>query len=244
MQALAHPTLAVIPARGGSKSIPKKNLADLGGKPLIAHMIGHALAVPEITDLVVSTDDADIAETARTFGAQVPFMRPAELAGDDVPSWPVVQHAVREMERSRGAAYDFVVLLQCTAPLCRPRDIAACLRRLGADDCESVVTVVREHTRHPFRMKRIVGDDILINFIDQGFEDMRPRQSLPPIYRRSGACYASRRSVVMDGNTIVGRDVRAVVVPEWTAVDIDAPIDLEMVRLLLAHRTSQGSPDE
>lgn len=227
--------LAVIPARGGSKGIPRKNLAPLGGKPLIAHMIGHALQAPAITDLVLSTEDEEIAAVAREWGAQVPFMRPVELAGDRVESLPVVQHAVKEMEVHTGKPYDQVVMLQATAPLCRPEDITACLERLSQNDCESVVTVV-EAPVHPFRMKRIINDDILINLIDQGFEDMRPRQVLPPVYKRAGSVYASRREVVMDKNSIVGEDVRAVVVPKSTAVDIDSPIDLLICEQLIIGR--------
>lgn len=227
-------TLAVIPARGGSKSIPRKNIVDVGGKPLIAHMIGHALKVAEITDVVVSTEDEEIAKVAADYGAQVPFMRPADLAQDHTPSLPVMQHAVREMEQRTGSPYDYLILLQATAPLCRPTDIEVVCRRLAKGDCQSVVTVIPVSSYHPFRMKRIVGDDILINYIDQGFEDMRPRQVLPPAYKRSGAVYASTRATVMEGDTLVGPDARAVIVPELTGIDIDNPIDLAMVRLILA----------
>lgn len=232
--------IAVIPARGGSKGVPRKNIIDLGGKPLIAHMIGHALASGVFADVVVSTEDAEIAEVARAHGAQVPFLRPVDLAGDLVASLPVVQHAVTEMETRRGAAYDKVVLLQATAPLCRPEDIAACLEKLAADpSCMSVVTVAPVST-HPFRMKRVIDGDRLINYIDQGFEDMRPRQVLPPVYRRAGSVYASRRHVVMEQGTLVGDPCRAVVVPADTAIDIDSPIDLELVRIMLARRPPAG----
>lgn len=225
--------LAVIPARKGSKSIPNKNLAILQGKPLVAHMIGHALAAGSISDLVVSTDDEEIAEVARRYGAQAPFLRPAELAADHVPSLPVVQHAAREMEARGGTRYDIIVLLQATAPLCRPADIDACVERVCRGDCDSAVTVVPVTTHHPFRMKRIVGEDRLINYIDQGFEDMRPRQTLPPVYKRSGAVYASTRAMVMERDALVGPDARAVVVPEETGIDIDGPLDLALAQLVL-----------
>jgi len=227
--------IAVIPARGGSKGIPRKNLADLGGKPLIAHMIGHALACGAIDDVVVSTEDEEIAAVARAHGAKAPFLRPVELATDLVPSLPVVQHAVSQMETRGGGRYDVVVLLQATAPLCRPADIAACVGKLADATTMSAVAVAPVST-HPFRMKRIVDGDRLINYIDQGFEDMRPRQVLPPVYRRAGSVYASRRAVVMEENTLVGDPCRAVIVPADTAVDIDGPLDLELVRLLLARR--------
>ena len=226
--------LAVIPARGGSKSVPRKNLQDLAGRPLVAHMIGHALAVPAITDIVVSTDDEEIADIARRYGAQVPFLRPPELAGDHMPSWPAVRHALQEMENRKGEAYDCVVMLQATAPLCRPQDIVSCIERLSVGDCESVVTVVRVVTHHPFRMKRIVGADILINLIDQGFEDMRPRQVLPPVYQRSGAVYASRRAVIVEQDAVVGANARAVIVPHETGLEIDTMLDLKLARLVFA----------
>ncbi len=228
------PNIAVIPARGGSKGIPRKNLVDLGGKPLLAHMIGHAIASGVIDDVVVSSDDAEIGEVARAYGALAPFLRPAALAGDIVPSLPVVQHAVEYMENERGVQYDVIVLLQATAPLCRPTDIAACLEKLHADPtCASAITITEVAT-HPFRMKRLVDGDRVINFIDQGFEDMRPRQVLPPVYRRAGSVYASRRSVVMSGNTLVGDPCRGVLVPADTAVDVDGPLDLALVRQLFA----------
>ena len=229
-------TLAIIPARGGSKGIPRKNLADLGGKPLIAHMIEHALATRAIEDVVVSTDDAEIADVARRHRAQAPFLRPRELAGDLVPSLPVVQHAVEQMEARKDRRYDTIILLQATAPLCRPADIEACLDKLNTDPtCASVVTVAEVET-HPFRMKRVIDGDRLINYIDQGFEDMRPRQLLPRVYRRAGSVYASRRAVVMELNTLVGDPCRAVIVPPETAVDIDGPLDLERVRLIHARK--------
>lgn len=222
--------LAVLPARGGSKSIPRKNLVDLGGKPLIAHMIQSTLAVRQITDFVVSTEDEEIAEVARRYGAAVPFMRPADLAEDLVPGLPVLQHAVNEMERRTGAPYDYIVLMQATAPLTRSVDIEQCVVRLMQGGCESVVTCVRVTTYHPFRMKRIIGGDVLVNYIDQGFEDMRPRQILPPVYKRSGGVYASTRKTVMENNTIVGPDARAVVVPDEIGIDIDNMADLVLTR--------------
>ena len=225
-------TLAVIPARGGSKSIPLKNLADLGGIPLIAHMIKHAIAAEVFDDIVVSTDDERIAEVARAYGAKVPFLRPAELATDAAPSHPAVKHAVEQMEYINSMTYDVVVMLQATAPLVRPQDIAACVNRVAQGGCDSAVTVVRVEQHHPFRLKRIVEDDILVNYIDQGFEDMRARQLLPPVYKRSGAAYASRREVIITMGTVVGPRARAVVVSPDTAIDIDSELDLELVRLV------------
>jgi len=224
--------LAATLARGGSKSVPRKNLADIGGKPMIAHVISAVLQVPMITDYVVSTEDPEIAEVARAYGAQVPFIRPVELAGDLVPSEPVMQHAITEMEKLTGQPYDYVMLCQATAPLTRPQDIEACLTRLVAGGCDSVVACMRVTSYHPFRMKRIINGDILVNYIDQGFEDMRPRQILPPVYKRSGSVYASTRRVMMEMNAIVGPDARAVIVPDEFAIDIDSEVDLLVARFM------------
>jgi len=199
-------------------------------------MIGHALQSDAITDVVVSTDDPEIADVARQYGAQVPFLRPPELATDLVPSLPVVQHAVEQMETLHQTRYDFVVLLQATSPLCRSQDVAACMNRLAGDSVYASVVAVTTVSTHPFRMKRIIDGNRLINYIDQGFEDMRPRQVLPPVFRRAGSVYASRRRVVMEQQTLVGDPCGAVIVPPETAVDIDGPLDLALARLILANQ--------
>jgi CMP-N-acetylneuraminic acid synthetase len=226
----------IILARGGSKGIPRKNLADLNGKPLVAYMIEKALQTNYESDVVLSTEDPEIAEAGIKYGALVPFMRPQELAEDHVHSLPVVQHALLEMEKIRGYKYDLVVYLQPTAPLCRVEDIEECVKCLIDEPYfQSVVTAVKVNT-HPFKMKRVVNGSQLVNFIDQGFEDMRPRQELPPVFRRSGAVYASRRSVIMEKQSLVGDPCKAVFVPEDTAVDIDRPVDLELVRYLIKNK--------
>jgi CMP-N-acetylneuraminic acid synthetase len=228
--------LVIVIARGKSRGIPRKNLVDLGGRPLISHIIKTALEALPTAHLVVSTEDDEIARVACEFGADVPFMRPDHLAGDHVPSLPVVQHAVMTLETLRAAPYDIVCYLQPTAPLCRPEDIRQCVDLLNRNaEAESAVTITEAET-HPFRLKRLLSDGRLINFIDQGFEDMRPRQLLPKVYRRSGAAYVSRRNVVMEKNTLVGDPCLGVLVPRETATDIDSFVDLELVRLLYAQQ--------
>ena len=226
----------IILARGGSKGIHRKNLSDLDGKPLVAHMIEKSLKIKLDSDVVLSTEDEEIATVAKKYGALVPFLRPKELAEDHIPSLPVVQHAVTEMEKMNGFKYDIIVYIQPTSPLCRIKDLEACIEiLLNNSFYKSAVTAVKAAT-HPFKMKRIINDDQLVNYIDQGFEDMRPRQSLPPVYRRSGAVYASRRSVVMEEHTLVGNPCKGIIVPEDTAVDIDRPLDLKLVRFLIKNK--------
>ena len=225
--------IAVIPARGGSKGVPRKNLYLLLGKPLLAYTIEAALASKCLTDVVVSTEDLEIATVAKKCGAQVPFMRPAELASDTALSRPVVEHAVSEMEKLRLQTYDVVVMLQPTTPLRSPEDIDAGLNLIKETEADSVISVVNVGGYHPFRMKRIIADNILINFIDQGYEDMRPRQVLPPVYIRSGALYIVRRAVLMEQHSFVGTDCRAYIMPEERAVNIDTRFDLLLAEQLL-----------
>lgn len=226
--------LAVVIARGGSKGIPSKNLSLIGGVPLVNHIILTALRASEETpfEVLISTDSEEIRKVAVEAGAWAPFLRPAHLAGDDVPSYPVVQHAIAEAEAITGKRYETIVYLQPTAPLCRAEDIVSCVRLLeNAERYRSVVAITEVET-HPFRMKRMLEDGRVINYIDQGFEDMRPRQTLPKVYRRAGSVYVSWRDVVMNENTLVGNPCGGIEVPPETAVDVDTSIDLELVRLL------------
>lgn len=226
--------LCVIIARAGSKGVPNKNLALIGGKPLVCHIIEAAQrASAEIPfEILISTDSEDIRQAAVNAGAWAPFLRPAELAKDHVPSWPVVQHAVKKAEEIRNTLYDTIVYLQPTAPLCRPEDIVTCIKALQINESAQSAAAITEVETHPFRMKRLLENGRLINYIDQGFEDMRPRQSLPKVYRRAGSVYVSRRAVIMEENSLVGDPCVGIEVPAETAIDIDTPIDLELVRLL------------
>jgi CMP-N,N'-diacetyllegionaminic acid synthase len=229
--------LGIIPARGGSKSVPNKNIASVDGRPLIAYTIEAAKTARSLTHFIVSTDDEKIAATARAEGAAVPFMRPPELATDDAETLPVLLHAIEQMERTDHGRYDVIVLLQPTTPLRTGEDIDAGLRLLEERGADSVVSVVDVGGNHPFRMKRLLDDGRLMNYIDQGFEDMRPRQRLPAVYIRSGALYISRRSVLVEQQRMVGDKCYGLVIPRARAVNIDEPTDLYVAeRLLVARR--------
>lgn len=227
--------LAVIPARGGSKSVPRKNIAILAGRPLLAYTIHEAKKVAEISDLVVSTDDKEIARIAQSLGALVPFMRPEELGTDQAQSAPVLRHSLLEMEARRNLAYDAVLMLQPTTPLRAARHIEKAINIMKNKECDSVVSVVSVAGHHPFRMK-IMSGDLLTNFIDQGFEDMRPRQVLPPVFIRNGAVYLSRRHVVADHNQVVGPKCLGFEMDRNESINIDDAIDLKLAELLLKER--------
>lgn len=227
--------LAVIPARGGSKSVPRKNIALIGGKPLLAFTVEEALKVSAISDLIVSTDDEEIAAVAESLGVSVPFLRPTELSTDHAQTAPVLLHALFEMELLKAKRYDAIMLLQPTTPLRLAAHIQTAVEILASSDCDSVVSVVSVGGNHPFRMKRLIGNR-LVNFIDQGFEDMRPRQALPPVYIRNGAVYLSRRHVLVEQQQVVGANSLGFEMSAEESVNIDDRLDFKMAELLLLER--------
>jgi CMP-N-acetylneuraminic acid synthetase len=231
-------SLGVIPARGGSKSVPRKNIALLHGMPLIAYTIEAAQRSHSLTHFVVSSEDPEIIAVAKQYGAPVPFVRPAELATDEAPSLPVVQHAVREMEGLHGITYDIIVLLQPTTPLRQPEDIDAAIRKLVDTGADSVISVCDVGAYHPARMRQIV-DDRLVELPIREPKEMLRRQDLPPVYIRNGAIYATLRAVVMEQNSMSGKVCRPYIMPEDRSVNVDSKLDLLLAEILLR---PQGSP--
>lgn len=225
--------LGVVPARGASKGVPRKNIADVAGRPLIAYTLDAARQAPALTRVVVSTEDPEIAEVCRRLGADV-IERPPELALDKTPTLPVVQHALARAEATDGRRYGAVVLLQPTTPLRLAEDVEQCVAMLRETGAESVVSVVDVGGNHPLRMKKFEGGR-LVNYVEQDGENMRPRQDLPPVYIRNGAVYVTRRSVI-DGGALVGRDCRGFIMSPDRSVNIDAPNDLIVAEQLLRRR--------
>jgi CMP-N-acetylneuraminic acid synthetase len=226
-------TIAVIPARGWSKGVPRKNIRDLCGKPVIAWTIETALAVgDELHRVIVSTDDAEIAEAARTVGAEVPFTRPAELATDTAPGLPVIQHAVGFVEEEEGAPVDWVLILQPTAPFRNADDITEALKLAREGGCDSVISVSPVLAEHPILMKKIENDRLLPYCIEEK-EGTRRQDYDPPAYIRNGAIYLTRRDVLMEGNSIWGEVIRPYVMPEERSYDIDSERDFRLVELVM-----------
>ena len=217
--------IAVIPARGNSKAIPKKNIYKILGKPLIYYTINEAKKSKFITDIVLSTDSKKIKKIAEKIGAPAPFLRPKNLSTDFVPSLPVVKHAVNFMEKIKGEKYDYILMLQPTSPLRKFKDIDDSIKKIIRKKCDSVTSVVDVGGNHPFRMK-IVKKGRFVNFIEKGFEDMRPRQKLKKIFIRNGSIYLSTRETVMKRNTLVGKINLAHIMPKERSVNIDTYVDL------------------
>jgi len=166
-----------------------------------------------------------IASIAEEAGARVPFMRPDNLSQDISLSFPVIMHALEFMEENEGVTYDAIMMLQPTTPLRSSIDIDESIKKLFSTKSDSVISVSDVGANHPLRMKRVIGDK-LINYIDQGCEDMRPRQQLPPVYIRNGAIYLAHRSTLTQQQTFSGNDCRAYIMPEIRSINIDANTDL------------------
>lgn len=232
--------LAVIPARGGSKGVPRKNIRLVGGKPLIAYTIEPALAVKDrLHRLIVSTDDAEIADVATRYGAEAPFLRPADLGGDKVPMVPVLQHAVRTIEKMDGIHLDWVLLLQPTCPFRSQEDILAALDLAAAGGCDLVISVVRVLAHHPILMKKIENDQLL-PFVIEEKEGTRRQDYTPPAYMRNGSIYLTRRDNLMENNSIWGQVIRPYIMPEERSVNVDSELDMKLVEFILQERQKAG----
>lgn len=224
--------LGIVPARGGSKGIPRKNVRLLGGRPLLAHTAEAALAAHRLSRVVLTTDDEEIAEVGRSCGLEVPFVRPAELARDDTPTLPVLQHAVAELEKA-GDRFDAVCLLQPTSPLRRAGDIDGCIELLetgGLDSVVSVLPVPHEHNPHWVYFRDAEG----LLRLSTGEEQPIPRrQELPPAFHRDGAVYVVRRDVLMNGNSLYGKRLGGYLTDPTRNVNLDTPADWDRAEQLL-----------
>lgn len=229
--------LGLVPARAGSKGIAGKNLRVLAGRPLLDYTAGAARESGVIERLVLSTDSPDIADVGRQVGLEVPFLRPPELASDEAPMFPVVEHALSTLEHE-GWIPDIVVLLQPTAPLRQPEDIRLAVEILVETGCDSVVSVI-EIPRHftPHYVMKIV-DGRLIPFLPEG-KSITRRQDAPPAYSRDGAVYAMRRAVVVEGRSLYGDDSRPLVVPSSRSIALDTVEDWEAAEGMLSIAPSQ-----
>lgn len=235
--------LGIVTARGGSKSIPHKNLALLAGKSLLVHTAEAALSAHSLTRVVLSTDDPEIAAVGRAAGLEVPFMRPVELAQDSTPTIPVLQDVVRRLEAA-GDRFDAIFTLQPTNPLRLSSDIDGAVTLLAESGADSVIGFAAVGERHPARMKTIDSDGRVHDpSFAEAFEGQR-RQDLPLLYLRDGSVYLTRRDVLMNQNSLQGNDCRAWIIPPQRACNVDEPLDLYLCEQLwkLAPHQFPGRP--
>ena len=218
-------TFALIPARGGSKGIPRKNIKLIAGKPLIVWTIEAALRSSMLSAVVVSTDDPEIADVARRAGAQVPFMRPPELAQDQTPGLDPVLHALDQLPQ-----YDSVLLLQPTSPMRTTQDIDGCLNFVSVNEFPSVVSVTEADT-HPYWAYRLNSDKTMVRFVDAA--PVARRQDLPSAFALNGAMYFARANWLRRSGGLVGAETVAYVMSKENSVDLDTPLDWKFAELLL-----------
>lgn len=225
--------LAFIPARGGSKGLPGKNIAPLRGRPLVAWTIGQALSCPGFDDVVVSTDDPRIAEVATEAGAQVPFLRPAELARDSSPVVDAVSHCL-DFLSSRGKTYDVVALLEVTSPLRRPGELQQALQTLvdAWDGIDGVVSLGRIQLESPF-LARTVEQGRISNLLEPtGYQ----RQQLPATYFPYGVIYATKTQALLRERTFHVARAAPHFIERWQNYEIDDDCDFACVQAIAASR--------
>jgi CMP-N,N'-diacetyllegionaminic acid synthase len=224
--------LGLIPARGGSKTIPKKNITPLLGKPLLAYTCQAALASRHLTRVILNTDDAEIAQVGREYGVEVPFMRPLELATDETLILPVIQHTLKRVEEQQDFFADIVVLLQPTSPLRRAEHIDAALELLLDSDADSVVSVVSvPHNFNPLSVMQRSEEGFLTPFW-AGPQILR-RQDKPRVYARNGPAILAIRRAVLERGQIFGDKMLPYEMSTRASMDIDDPQDLALAEFYL-----------
>jgi CMP-N,N'-diacetyllegionaminic acid synthase len=230
--------LGVIPARGGSRGIPTKNLAPLCGRPLLAYTADAVNESKKLTRTIVSTDDGRIAECGRSLGLEVPFIRPSTLAADDAPMLPVLQHAIRAM-REHGFETDIVVLLQPTSPLRRGQHIDAAIDWLQRVRGDSVVSVVEvPHQFNPVSVMR-VDEGLLKPFLETPAPTRR--QDKPRLYARNGPAVLAVHARVIEGGSLYGDQSWPLIMTPEESLDIDTLWDLRLAETVLAARSNANS---
>ncbi len=231
---MALSVLGVVPARGGSRGIPRKNVALLCGKPLLAYTAEAALRAARLSRIVLSTDDEEIAAVGKGCGLEVPFLRDPRLARDDTPTLQVLLDVVQRLEAG-GARYDAVMTLQPTNPLRRPSDIDGAIELLERTGADSVISFVDAGEKHPARMKFLDADGRVVDPPFAERTEGQRRQDLPKIYLREGSIYLTKRRTLVEQGSIKGRDCRAWLVAEDRACNIDTPFDLFLAEQLLKY---------
>lgn len=210
--------LAIIPARGGSKGVPRKNIRQLAGKPLIAWTIEEAKKSKYITKMILSSEDDEIIEVAKEYGCYVPFKRPLVLAQDDTPGIDPVLHAIEQCP-----AYDYVVLLQPTSPLRTVHDIDRCIEMMISQNLDFCVSVT-EPSESPYWMYKVNEDGVMQPFTEQ-LEMVSRRQDLPTVYTLNGAVYVARVDKLLEEKSFLTPSTKAYIMPSERSFDIDTELD-------------------
>jgi len=239
--------LAIIPARGGSKSIPGKNIKPLLGKPLIAWIIAAARSSRYVTRSIVSTDDKEIAAVARSFGAEVPFIRPAEIAGDFSTDIEFLLHALDWLKDHEGYEPEIVLRLPPTSPLCTAAHIDEGIEKLLSTPAADAIRPIVEVSKHPYKMWKIAPDGCWLEpFLPQEITGLPeafdlPRQLFPKVYVHSGAMDVMRLRTIREMKSKAGKKLAFFPMRAEDSVNIDDEIDFELAELIMRRRVSTAS---
>jgi len=223
--------VAAICARGGSKGVHRKNIRLLGGKPSIVYAIEQALDCGKVDRVVVSTDDLEIARIAQEYGAEVPFMRPPELARDDSPKWPVFQHLIQALQEEAGSRIEVLVDLDVGTPLRAIEDIQGAIDALVSSDADVVVTAY-EAERNPY-FNMVEGQGEYVQLVKSAGRTVARRQDAPKVFSLTPAVFAMRRDFVLSASHWSEGKVKIFLVPRERAIDIDHELDFLFVEYLM-----------
>ncbi len=226
---------AFVFARGGSKGLPGKNIKPLGGKPLIAWSIEVGLSLKDVSRVIVSTDCSEIAAVARECGAQVPFMRPPELARDNSPEWLAWRHALNWLQEKEGELPEVMLSLPATAPLRSPHDIQRCLDEFAKGDVDTIITVTDSHRSPYFNMVK-ENPDGTVGLVITPSNAVTRRQDVPPVYDVTTVAYVLNPKYVLSHNGVFEGRVRAVSIPIERSIDIDTLFDFRIAEMLIRDR--------
>jgi len=226
--------LGIIPARGGSKGIKRKNISSLGGKPLIQYTIDACLKSKYLSNFIVSTDDEEIAIISRKCGADVPFIRPKEISGDNSSSFSVVKHAAEYFNKKCEVKYDAYMLLQPTTPFREASLIDDSIIKLKENpSATAVISIVNVEGNHPYRMYTLNDKEHIKSLMDGNYNPMEPRQNLPDIYIRSGDIYLTTFHTIFEQHSLIGVSPVGIRIDPKKAINIDTQIDLELAKVIL-----------
>lgn len=232
---MSKPVIGFVFARGGSRGVPGKNIREIDGKPLIAYAIETAKQVEVIVRVIVSTDDEEIAQIARQYGAETPFIRPAHLAQDKSSEWSAWQHAIREIEKG-GFRLGTFVSIPPTSPLRNSGDIAACIALLNEGNADLVYTVT-ETDRNPYFNMVTVDDDGFAHVAISPDKAVHRRQDAPVVYDSTTVAYAARPEFILNHDHMFEGRVKVVVVPAERALDIDSELDFSLAEFYMKRRS-------
>jgi len=228
--------LGLIPARGGSKGVPGKNIRLVGKKPLIVHAVECGISCPSIDRLVVSTDSKTIAEIAESAGAEVPFLRPQELAKDSTPMLPVLKHAIEMIEQISGGIVDLLVLLDPTGPLRTVGDVEAAIQLIREHGCDAVISGHPAHRNPYFNM--VMQEGNYVSLVLEADSAIGRRQDAPKVYDLNTVVWVYTRSAVMKIGERIPRRTRLYLVPAERSVDLDSERDFEYLEMLMGRNES------